>query len=415
MKVGLINTFDNRGGAARAAMRLLEGLSRQNDPEASMHVLRNETSHPKLVEDNTLLSRFLGDRRSQLDLRGLTKTYPNRERVPFSVNRVPDTISRNIASTNYDLINLHWINYGFLRLENFSRFTAPIVWTIHDMWPFTGVCHYSSGCQGYLEECGNCPLLHSQDPGDISNTVFRRKSKAYADINLTVVSPSRWLGKLAEESRLLGNRRVEVIPNGIDTDIFSPYSMSKSRNSLGIPKDACLVLFGAEFAVQDPRKGGDTLFDALRTFPGEHCENLQFAVFGATEPEDFPPMPFPVHWLGRIEDDDELSRIYSAADLAVVPSKEENLPNTVMEALSCGTPVVAFDIGGMADMIEHGENGWLTKDTSAKTLAETLGQALGDTKRLSTMRETARRSVVTRFSLDIIAARYTALFAELTD
>lgn len=414
MKVGLINTFDDRGGAARAAMRLFTELYERHDPAVAMHVLRKETDHPGVVRDESLLSRLLGDRRSTFDLSSLKKAHPDRKLVPFSVNRVPDTVSRSIAAQEYDLINMHWINYGFLRLENLARFRVPIVWTIHDMWPFTGACHYSEGCDRYLHECGSCPLLRSRVADDISRATFRRKANVYASLNLTIVSPSRWLGNLARNSALLGDCRVEVIPNTIDTERFRPHEESTVRENLGVDNDTTLILFGAEFATQDHRKGGDLLFKALRLLTEGVGGNVECIVFGASRPDDFEELSMPTHWLGRIEDDEYLSRVYAAADLSVVPSIEENLPNTVMEALACGTPVAAFDIGGISDMITHEENGWLADKTTPESLAAVLEAGLCSRERLLDMGTAARQSVLDRFSLKRVGDAYVSLFEELT-
>lgn len=406
MRVTFANTFDTRGGAARAALRLFEGVGRMGDVSARMIVQEKSGRTPGVLEHWGALS---ADWTSRWDQAGLKAAHPDRERVPFSVNRVPSSVPFAISRSRPDVVHLHWLHCGFMRIEQLRSLGVPLVWTIHDMWAFTGVCHYSGGCTRYLDGCGRCPLLKSRLNDDISRTVFERKRAVYDDLDLTIVSPSHWLGRLAENSPLLAGHTVKVIPNGIDTERFHPIGKRAARKQLGLPLDRPVLLFGADFAMTDKRKGLHLLLDALASdLPG----SAEVAIFGCDRPEQEPALPMKVHWLGRINDDTRLVAAYSAADLFVAPSLEENLSNAVMESMACGSPVAAFDIGGMGDMVIDGETGCLVPEgQGAEGLRSCLQTAFSDMEHLDGMGRTARAVVEERFALPVVAERYRDLYA----
>lgn len=408
MRVTFANTFDSRGGAARAALRLFQGMRHRTDVQARMVVQNRSGQTPGVLTPFLPIS---ADTTSFLDQYSLKRTYPDRMRVPFSVNRLSGLAPFTINRTRPELVHLHWLHCGFMRIEQLARLKAPLVWTIHDMWAFTGVCHYSGGCERYMNGCGRCPLLGSAAELDVSRTVFARKSSVYPGLNLTVVSPSNWLADLARKSPLLRDKPVKVIPNGIDTDLFYPIDRVAARSKLGLPVRKRLVLFGADHAMHDRRKGGHMLVDALGAL---ETANVEAVVFGAEKPEGQSPLPLKTHWLGRIDNDWKLAMLYSAADLFVAPSLEENLSNAVMEALSCATPVLAFDIGGMSDMVETGRNGLLVPlDEGPQGLRAALESLISDQQKLDQLRFRARESVLERFRLQDIADRYAELYRQI--
>lgn len=401
MRVTFVNTFDTRGGAARAAFRLYEGVRGSSRAEACMVVQEYAESRSDVIRPGLQLPAA---RTSWLDQRGLKALHPDRKRVPFSVNRVPGLAPWTIQNTRPDVVHLHWFHCGFFRIEQLASLKLPLVWTIHDMWAFTGVCHYSGGCTRYMEQCGNCPLLASSRSADISRHTFLRKARTYAKLDLTIISPSRWLAGLAAASPLLADKRIEVIPNGIDVRQFAPVAKNDARALLGLPADIPLILFGADFATTDTRKGLHLLLEALH---GAELGNAEVVVFGGDKPDTAPDLPVRIHWLGKILDDSRLAQVYSAANLFVAPSLDENLSNAVMEALACATPVLAFDVGGMGDMIDDGENGFLVPlREQAAGLRRVLDAVLSDSQRLAAMGRQARLSVVERFRVEEIAGRY---------
>ena len=298
------------------------------------------------------------------------------DRTPYSVQWLPNIITHKIAQINPDIINLHRICGGYLQIETLAKFNKPIVWTLHDMWAFTGGCHYSQECARYTKSCGSCPQLDSNRDWDLSRWVWQRKAKAWQDLNLTIVTPSQWLAKCARVSSLFQDLPIKVIPNGIDTTKYKPIAQSLARELLNLPQDKQLVLFGAMNATSDRRKGFHFLQPALQYLSQSGWqEKLEIVIFGASEPINPPNLGFKCHYLGRLNDDISLALAYNASDVMIVPSLEDNLPNTVMEAIACGTPCVTFNIGGMPDMIEHQKNGYLAVPFQIEDLAG--GDCLG--------------------------------------
>jgi glycosyltransferase involved in cell wall biosynthesis len=301
-----------------------------------------------------------------------------------------------------------------MRIETMRRIGKPLVWTLHDMWAFTGGCHYAGSCEGYQARCGACPQLRSGSPGDLSRRIWRRKERAWGGLPMVVVTPSRWLARCAERSSLFRERRVEVIPYGLDLDRFRPVDRSIARSILALPQDKRLILFGAMSSTSDERKGFRHLAAAMKALAAEDPPaDTELVVFGASRPAEPPELGFPVHYLGHLHDDISLALVYAAADLFVAPSTEDNLPNTVMEATACGTPTVAFDIGGMPDLVEPDRTGYLARPFDDGELAFGIRTMLGDREALAARGAMARAKAEREFPRELQARRYAALYGEL--
>jgi glycosyltransferase involved in cell wall biosynthesis len=415
MKVCLLSNSDSRGGAAVAAYRLHQGLHRI-DVESTMIV------NDKTGDDYAVLSptNKLAKGWAKL-IPGLAQLplsfYGQREPNPYSIQWLPDCLVSRVAKINPDIINLHWINAGFLQIETLAKFDKPLVWTAHDMWPFTGGCHYSGECSKYTQSCGNCPQLKSQQDWDISRWVWQRKNRAWKNLNLTIVTPSKWLADCAKNSSLFQDLRIEVIANGLDIQRYKPIDKNFARNLLGLPQDKQLILFGAMTATSDSRKGFHLLLPAIQKL--SHWEmwqdRLELVVFGASEPINPPDFGLKTHYLGRLSDDISLALVYAAADIFVAPSIEDNLPNTVMEALACGIPCLAFKIGGIPDMIEHQHNGYLAQPYDIKDLALGISWILEDRERYGQLCTRARKKTAQEFTLEVQASQYWKLYHEVLD
>ena len=407
MRVTFLNTYDNKGGAARAAFRLFSGISNLPDVEAVFVTREKKTANPKVVEDRSRRTRLFGEHASVYDQRPLKREHPHRRIMPFSVNRLADTVHETIHSTYPNIVHLHWLNAGFVRLESLTRIGVPIVWTLHDMWPFTGVCHYSLNCLRYLEGCGCCPLLASDSNQDISAATFARKQKVYSKLNLTVVTPSAWLGKLAASSPLFQAFPIHVIPNGLDTSIFHPWPKFEARRILNLPFHSKLILFGADHALTNPFKGGR---DFVKIFAANAPQGTELVIFGTAERKK---LDTNIHSLGTIDNDIKLAQLYSACDLYAYPSQQDNLPNTVMEAMACGTPVLAFAIGGIPEMIDHCKNGFLVKSMDMNSFWWSLEKTMqrGELQQLGAI---ARQKVVQKFSYDKVAKHYMNIYHNVT-
>ena len=409
MRPLIVSTFDMQGGAARAAYRLHHGL-RKCDVDSRMLVQEKSsddfTVHGPESKGAYLLARL----RANFDAVPLC-LYPERQATFFSSAILPDSLKGEINTLNADVVHLHWVSYGFMRIETLAAIRRPIVWTLHDMWPFTGGCHYSEGCDHYQDSCGFCPLLASTKRRDLSRWNWKRKTDTWAALPLTIVSPSRWLGESARKSSLFKHANIEVIPNGIDLTRFLPRNKELCRDMLLLPRGKKIILTGGIDYKSDKRKGFDLLLPAVRQLQ-KTVPDAELAIIGMSRPETIPDFGMPVHYLGRLNDELSLSIAYGAADIFVAPSREENLSNMVLEAISCALPCVAFAIGGMPDMIEQGRNGFLASPFDTADLAAGVARILKDDALQCEMSHRSRQKAELEFAIESVAGRYGRLYEE---
>ncbi len=412
MKILLVNESDTKGGAARAAYRLCAGL-RDIGCECRMLVQRRWGDDPAVIGPVSRLEKWMSMIRPYMDLLP-SMLYPWRKKALFSTSFLGGRqVLDRIRVMSPDLVHLHWTCHGFVGLSALAMIDRPLVWTLHDMWPFTGGCHYDAGCSGYKGACGMCPVLGSGVENDLSRWVLRRKQRALEGLDLTIVSPSRWLARQARESRIFGRRDIRIIPNGLDLELFKPAGRRAARRILSLPFDKRLVLFGALGATSDRRKGLDLLVSALREIADGVRDRAEIVIFGTVGRRYLDDIGLKAHFLGRLDDDTMLASLYSAADVFVAPSTQENLSNMVMEAMACATPCVAFDIGGMPDLIDHMGNGYLARPYDARDLARGIAWVLfGDGVRHALSVE-ARKKVERDFAIDHVARIYDSLYKEI--
>jgi glycosyltransferase involved in cell wall biosynthesis len=412
MKVIILNTEDTNGGAARAAYRLHRGLQKL-DTKSQMMVQIKTSNDDTVARVERPLERSLARARSAIDRLPLRLAGQECKSM-FSTQWLPNSSVNYINRLNPDIINFHWINGGYIPIESLSKFLAPLVWTLHDMWAFTGGCHYSGDCDRFTQSCGMCPALNSSNESDVSRWVWQRKRKNWQNINLTIVTPSHWLAKQAKSSSLFQNLRIEVIPNGIDTEVYQPIDRSVARKILGLPPDKYLILFGALNALSDPIKGFDLLLSALKSLKeSQIASEIEVAIVGSSKPDCDNIDTFKTHYLNKLHDDISLSLVYSAADVFICPSRNENLPNVILESLSCGTPCVAFNIGGIPDLIDDRVNGYLAMPFDTADMARGIEWILTDPARYSVMRNQARQKAIDGFNERKQATSYRSLFDEL--
>jgi len=409
MKVLLLNDLDIHGGAARAMQRLHRGLL---DIGEESNVLVNTKSR-----DDATVIKYVNPRIKIL----LNKTYQHYirfiKRIPagsiesrFLPRLITESILQKINEINPDIINIHWISEGFIKIETLGKIYVPIIWTLHDMWAFTGGCNYDQGCGRYKLNCGCCPMLKSTKDKDLSRNNYLRKLNIYRKINnLTIVTPSQWLANTARESSLFSKENIMVIPSGINAKMFKPVNKKFARNLLNLPLDKKIILFGAVGAMSDERKGYSYLLSSLKTLKGS---NIELAVFGGSKQTKSDTVNIKTHFFGQLRDDISLVLLYSAADVMVVPSLQENLSLTIMESLACGTPVVAFNIGGNGEMIDHKGNGFLAEAFDPGDLGTGINWILNDGKRACKLSINARNTVLENFTTDICAERYLNLYKE---
>ena len=419
MKVTLINTADAGGGAPAACMRLLKALELK---QVYTHMLVQEkmTNEPRVKSiDNGFISRlkikfnFLYERLPFIWFRAKDRSV----RFAFSTAGTGTDISHQPDILNADILHLHWTNSGFLSLNNLKKLVEtgkPVVWTLHDMWAFTGGCHYAGDCDLFVNECGNCWMLRHPGNEDISHTGRGHKNDMLeAAKNIVFVTCSHWLADVARTSSLLKGFRIETIPNPIDIDIFSPKDKSAARSKWNINLQSKIILFGAA-NILDRRKGISYLVDALNDLKNNYSDtgNIEIVIFGKNKSFDVNQLPFKVHELRIITSQYDLAELYSLADVFVTPAIEDNLPNTVMEALACGTPVVAFNTGGIPDMVVHQQNGYLAQFKSSKDFAAGIHYIL-NSDRKNELATNARNKVLQNFTNEIVASKYMAVYQSI--
>ena len=404
MKPILLNYSDDTGGAARAAFRIHRALLRAGT-DSRMRVVRSGTDDPTVATLNCFHSALavccplIG---------GLIKRFLITENpILHSPALLSSGCAKNINASDADLVHLHWVNNEMLSIVDIGRICKPVVWTIHDMWPFCGAEHYTEDYRwrdGYTTE--NRPA-HERGI-DLNRWTWKRKRKAWRK-SISIVAPSSWLADSVRQSALMCDWPVTVIPNTIDTDVWKPVNKDVARQKLKLPPESPLLLFGAFDGTNDPRKGFDLLSEALNLLSGQ-IDDLQLLIFGQSTPFASDDLNFPVHCFGRLNDDLTLQTLYSAADGFVIPSRQEAFGLTALEANACGTPAIGFSGTGVADIISHKRNGYLARAFDAEDLARGIQWVLSDEKRYAELSLTARQDTVDRFSYPVVAEQYCRLF-----
>ncbi len=420
MKVVILNTHDKSGGAARAAYRLHKGLGLLNQ-SSLMAVLHKESEDPsvkRVIPKHGLYSvEKQVFRALQREL--VNENRSTRSNTLFSIPYPGYDISKSSLIMKADVVNLHWINrfQSIETISNLLELGKPVVWTLHDQWPFTGGCHYSAGCEGFMAGCEACPQLR-EDTYGITTKILNKKIKEIGKPNLTIVTPSRWLAERARRSRVFTGMRVEVIPNSVETDIFKPEDKGLAKAALGIGGDA-FVLLSCATSYDEKRKGFDHLLEAMsfclqdsrfRDIAQER--RVVIATFGRMSSE-IKKLGVHVTSFGYIYSDEKLAKIYSAADVCLLPSEEDNLPNNMIESMSCGTPVVSFNIGGIPEVIEHGITGYLAPAFDSEKFAEHILTILFDESKRRQMGLNCRQLVKRKYGLETQAVKYLDLFRDL--
>ena len=407
MKVLHLNYFDIKGGAARAAYRIHHALSDVgvdstmwvNVAEAGDWTVEGPTS--KWSKGVTWLRLQIGDL--------LGKALQTENSVIHSPAIFPSQWVKRLNQSDADIVHLHWVNHEMLSIADIGRIEKPIVWTLHDMWPFCGAEHYTEDFrwrEGYRRD--NRPTYESGF--DLNRWTWERKRQLWQR-QMHIVTPSHWLQDSVRVSALMNDCPVDVISYAIDIKRWRPIEQNLARDLLGFPHDVPLLLFGAIGGGRDPRKGFDLLLSALGHLRGT-IPDLELVVFGQSAPRTPPDLGFPVHYTGHLHDDISMQLHYNAADVFALPSRQDNLPLTCMEALSCGVPVVAFNASGPPTMIMHQQTGFLAKAFEVEDFAEGVRWVLQDSAK-ATLRKSARDYAEQFFNPAVVAQQYIDIYQKL--
>lgn len=413
MKIVIVSAFKDRGGAAIAANRLFNAL-KENAPELTISYLfqksKSDIGSQEVKLINNKFQKLKYAFRHVINQRAL-KPYSNPQGIYFSANLLGYPLENHPLIQQADLIHFHWVSDSLLApktLKALANKGKKIVWTLHDMRAFTGGCSYSGTCNKFTENCGACPALLSQNPKDITRKLWENQHRYYPSIQLNIITPSRWLAEEALKSSLLKESNVISIPNTLNQQIFKPLDKISLRIKYHINQESKVLAFGAVSADNDKRKGFDLLIKALEIIAHHpQSQPIELIIFGT---ESQVKLPFKTTYTQHIYDEHTLAEVYALADYFVIPSREENLPNTIAESLSCGTPVIGFNVGGIPELVLDGKTGYLAQELNAESLAQAINQAINSSTVLS---ETCRNFALQKLNPQSITHQHLIFYKSL--
>lgn len=413
MKILHVSTGDANGGAARAAYRIHRALV-DNGIESVMRVLNSGTGDSTVStgKPRELIKR-IGDKVYKRLLEQSQRGWHTDNPILHTFGQISANLVDELNNSDADILHLHWVS-GMLSVADIGRLRKPIVWTLHDMWAFCGGEHYAPDDEQSRFRVGYHP--NNRPPGergpDLNRKTWLSKQRAWARQSFTIISPSQWLSNCVQDSVLLRKHPVHVVANPLDTNFpWRPVPQEIARAALGLPQGSRLILTGAIGGMLDPRKGGDLMLAAVdRVIQHVPQGDVRLVIYGQHSNTNTLSWPCPVHWLGELRDDRVLALIYAASDVMVVPSRQEAFGQTASEAQACGTPVVAFDLGGLPDIVQHKKTGWLAPAFDIDSLGSGIEWILNDMNRLRVLRQTAREMALARFSQNIICTKHLAIY-----
>lgn len=413
MKVWHLSTDDMSGGAARAAYRLHMALLQQG-VESTMRVLTHNTANDRVIAGKAprSFSQKVKGRLQQKLSAFQTRNFKTDNLIMHSFGQASAGLVNEINQSDADVINLHWV-VNLLSIEDIGAITKPLVWTLHDMWAFCGGEHIvpddnaeSRFRAGYLPD--NRPT--GEVGPDLNRQAWLAKRQAWANQTFNIVTPGRWMANCARESVLFRQAPVQAIPNPLEmTHLWRPISKQYARAVLGLEQNKQYVLSGSAGGMPH-LKGEDLLKQAMASVTANQVQKPELLIFGQYKPAGDSNWPCPVHWLGPVRDDHVMTLIYAAADVMAVPSRQDNLPNTAIEAHACGVPVVAFNIGGLPDIVTHQQTGWLSPAFDTNDLAQGIAWVLQDLTRWQALSAAARQQALERFSPEVVTQQYLAVY-----
>lgn len=401
MRVLIVNTSERTGGAAVAANRLMMALN-NNGVKAKMLVRDKESDSLTVVglpKSPMLNWHFLWERLVIF----FHCRFSRKHLFEIDLANTGSDITKLREFQEADVIHLHWINQGMLSLGGIRKILKsgkPVVWTMHDIWPATAICHLTLNCRNFTTHCHNCRLLPGKgSSSDLSTSVWRKKEKMLEDSSIYFVTCSHWLEQEAKASALLRGQKIVSIPNPIDTHIYRSGDKQAARKNLGLPEDKRLILFVSQ-RVTNKNKGMDYLIDACR-----QLKDYELVILGGHAEEVVDQLPLKAHPLGYVNDERRIVEIYQAVDVFVLPSLSENLPNTIMEAMACGVPCVGFKVGGIPEEIDHKRNGYVAEYRDSDDLARGIRWILSEAD-YDQLSQEAVRKVAHSYSQQSVAISY---------
>lgn len=401
MRVYALNLSDSIGGAAKAAYRIHQAM-RGMGIDSSLLVNRKTINDPYIIGPKNYLEILFDRFRSGIGVL-VARLIRNRNEHYHSPAIFPTNWAKKLNLSDADVIHLHWIHGEMMSINDVGAINKPVVWTLHDMWAFSGAEHYTETLrwkEGYKQS--NRP--RDETGFDLNCWTWLRKERAWKT-PIQIVTPSQWLASCVKDSFLMRDWPVEVIPNPIDVNQWTPVDKKIAREKLGLPQDVSLILFGAIGGAADPRKGFDLLQEAFHQLSRVN-NSLELVVFGQEAPEKPVDLGFPVHYLGHLVSEVDMQMAYSAADALIAPSRQEVFGQTASEAHACGCPAVAFEGTGLADVVEHQKTGYLAKAGNVQDLASGIAWVLESVSQSNVLNLAARKRAVEKFSYPVVAQQY---------
>lgn len=415
MKIVHINLSDSDGGAAKATIRLHKAMINQG-VDSKVIVVRNSIIDDKTIEATSIIDREIFSKARYL-FGAFKVRKSDKKRGLFSSAVCSSRLWKNEAVINADFIYLHWINHGVLNIDgigNLLKLNKPVIWVAHDMWPATGGCHHALDCEKYKTECKYCPSLFGGSEHDLSYKQFKQKDKLYSKHNnLYFIAISDFMKKILSDSALTKDSEIRLISNAVDTNVFKPLDKEFARKTMGLDPSKKLILFGADMGVKNRYKGWGYLQKSLEELRNKYGDDLEVVLFGSSYSSDVEKtIPFKTHFMGKLKDETSMAMLYNAADVFVIPSIAESLSYTTIESISCGTPVVGFNVGGIPFIIRHKINGYLAENGNSHDLTNGIDWLLSseETKK---SKNYYRESVVNRFDSEVIAKEHIAFLNTL--
>ena len=419
MKILLLNTSERTGGAAIAAMRLMKALI-DNGIEAKTLVLNKQTKDANVI---SIQSSFIKRQLAQFNFLWerwvifVHNHFSRKNLFRVSIANLGFDISKHPLVKDADIIHIHWINQGFLSLSGLQKLLdtkKPIFCTMHDMWFCTGICHHARECNYYQTSCHDCFYLNRPGHHDLSYRIFKQKKSVYQSGKITFITCSHWLKGNAEKSALLSGQKIVAIPNPIDTSLFHPMDKSLCRKKFNLPNDKKLILFGA-VKISDERKGIYYLIKTVELLSQKSgADDMELVIFGKSNRDLSDLFALKVNYPGYLSNEEDIVALYNTADAYVIPSLDENLPNTIMEAMACGIPCVGFETGGIPEMIDHQQNGYISKYQDPEDLATGILWTLTHTETMN-LPEACIKKVHRSYTQNKVANQYIQLYKSLLE
>jgi len=420
LKVCHISSSDTGGGAARAAYRVHKSLVKNSEKiniHSFMRVINKISDDPDVISgppnNNNLNYLF------HKILNKFARSAYYSDNINFSSIAWPKTgLAKELNNMFYnkklDIVNLHWLGSNTISIDEIGKLKMPVFWRLADQWAFCGCEHYTKLTDKNSNEKEDIQYIKGYKNFDLNTIMWKKKIKSWKS-NINIVAPSNWIANCARKSFLFKNSKIKVIPTPLDLQKWAPLDMKMARSILNLPMDKALILFGAQGGLSDMRKGGGFFLQALQKLSSITSTNFEVVIFGQGNNRDQTNYPFKINYLGNLNDDVSIRLCYSACELFVISSIQDNLPGTALESHACGTPVVSFNVGGLADIIEDNITGSLVEPFNIEDLTQKIKLIIEDDFYRKKLSQNCRNRAEQLWNQDIISEMYNNFYRSILD